>query len=366
MTRATTGPLLPVVAIGRSVIARSSNPVEKIEMVARTVASQLREGVPGLSAALGKNYYVHAYVSLSGRCQLRRQDVDSTTRVVATDQLAQALRGLDQLPSNRSVPIAEYRDAIVEYVTAGRDGTEPGEADSMIAVDPGPSPGVPSQAEVPQVEEAKPRRRHRKLLWLPVAALVALTIACAWMYWSSRPVSWDAAADRLGKTATVYGPVVQSTKKPRWAGFSYINVGRDFRPGSPTPFYLRIDPEYRAAVEAELRQRAAGSSSPWDAFGTRTIWVKGRLLKDDYDGVFMLVKSANDIHLGEPAPQSGFLIAGLVCATGSGRLVFGAAGRCTSAVYREIFGDWLRTGRLRTSSQAGVALISRRRLRARP
>ena len=96
------------------------------------------------------------------------------------------------------------------------------------------------------------------------------------MYWSSRPVSWDAAVDRLGKTAMVYGPVVQSSKKPRWGDLSYINVGRGFRPGSPTPFYLRIDPEYRAAVEAELRQRVAGSSSPWVAFGTRTIWVKGQ------------------------------------------------------------------------------------------
>lgn len=286
------------------------NPVEKAEMVARKAAGQIREGVGGVGPALGGAYFLHAYISLSGQVDLVPQDPHSTARVVLASQLCQALAGFDRLADKQALPIADFRDGIVDYLTAGRPGIQPADLEPDAQLVKAEVP-VRLAAPTPTPPANTPRASHRRpiLRWIPVACLLALVAVFALAYWSSRPVKWDEARAQVGKTTTVYGPVVQSTKKPNWGGLSYINIGRDFRPGSATPFYLRIDPGYRAAVEAELRQLAGNSPSPWDAYGTKTIWVRARVLEDRYGGAYALVTSARDIQVGVPSAQSGYLLA---------------------------------------------------------
>lgn len=291
------------------------NPVDKVEMLAKKAAGQIREGVPGVSVALDKTFFLHAYVSLSGQVDLQKTDRDATARVVLADRLPPVLLGFDRLPEKRALPIADYREVIVDYLTAGRQGVDPSETGSESHHVTAPESAAAAAAAALPPSDALARRRGRAVLgWVPVACLLVLALLFAFAYKASQPVRWDTASSHVGKIVTAYGPVVQSRKKPKWGGLSYINVGRDFRPGSATPFYLRIDPDYRAAIEAELKQLTGSSPSPWDAFGTKTIWVKGQVREDHFGGAYMLVTSAKEIHVGEPAAQSSYLMAALASA----------------------------------------------------
>lgn len=119
------------------------NPVEKVEMVAKKAAGLVREGVPDISAALGSSYFLHAYVCLSGQVDLEKRDADATARVLLADRLPAALLGFDRSPAKVALPVADVREAIVDYLTSGRTGMRP-------------SAGVPQKADSPPEGELSP------------------------------------------------------------------------------------------------------------------------------------------------------------------------------------------------------------------
>jgi len=288
---------------------QEQNPVEKAEMVARTVAAQLREGVPELSAALRGSYFLHAFVSLSGRADLRRSDTDSTARVVTSDRLPQALLGLDRLPSKKALPIADYRDGIVDYLTAGRASGKPPE-------------GEGEDNSLEDSENAAFRSRRTPLL---AAGLVALVLAALLLALTvgGKATSWAEAASHQGEQIWLEGQVV--TVRPGDTD-TYLNIGRDYP--DDARLTARIPAEETEAFEAELGDLE-------EHFEGQTVKVFGKpTVSRDADDphVYVDVVSTEDIKVvGVMGDQrvTGVL-AGLLAVVGMLLLVLGVRGRASS------------------------------------
>ncbi len=261
------------------------NPVEKAEMVAKTAAAQLRDGAPGLGAALGRGYFLHAYVCLSGRVDFRPTNPDVTARVVVADQLAQALLGHDRLPAKRTLPIAEHREGIVDYLTAGRQeplDVQPPE--EPVRPQPGAgtdSAAVSTVADVPRV--------HRWLGYLSVGLFsLALAIALAAVALTDGTTPWQDVASQQDKRVWVKGPVV---KVRRGDGVTYLNVGRDWPDSSR--FTVRVKDTDVAAFAAHVGDVEAYYEGKTVAvFGTPE---KSRNAKDPH--MFATVTSPDDVRV---------------------------------------------------------------------
>lgn len=238
------------------------NPVDKTERVSAIVAAQVRELLPGLAAGVGGGFFVFGYVALSrAPSRLIIEDEAVAKKVYQLQEAPGRLVSLDSELKSRQAADSATVSPFAEQLTekhCPRVIVTPHPIDD----DPDASSAAGGASSSSTPTETGGRHWPRILTWIPVACLVALAVAFAWFYAASQPVRWDEARGQVRKTATVYGPVVQSTKKPKWGDLTHINVGSDFRPGLATPFYLRIDPEYRGSIEAELRQFTGNSPSP--------------------------------------------------------------------------------------------------------